>query len=129
MLLYTGVVNVDTLAVAMECGATGFALKSGEPTELLAAIVAVAAGEGFVDPRLRRVLLARETTDRVSVLSDREREVLDLLASGLTGEEAAVRLFLSPETIRSHIRNAMAKLDAQTRGHAIAIALRQGDIS
>ena len=129
VLLYTGVVNVDTLAVAMECGATGFALKSGEPTELLAAIVAVAAGEGFVDPRLRRVLLARETTDRVSVLSDREREVLDLLASGLTGEEAAVRLFLSPETIRSHIRNAMAKLDAQTRGHAIAIALRQGDIS
>ena len=61
-------------------------------------------------------------------LSPREREVLDLLANGLTGEEVAVRLSLSPETIRTHIRNAMGKLNARTRVHAVAIALRRGEI-
>jgi DNA-binding NarL/FixJ family response regulator len=113
----------------MDCGATGFALKSGDPAELLEAIQAVAEGRGFVDQRIRRVLLARETTDHIGALSEREREVLDLIADGLTGEEAAKQLFLSPETIRTHLRNAMTKLEATTRAHAIAIALREGVIS
>src|SRR4051794_18261876 len=91
VLLYTGVVDAPALAAAMDCGATGFALKSGEPGELLAAIRSVAEGSGFVDPRIRRVLLARETTDSIGALSEREREVLDLIAGGLTGEEAAQR--------------------------------------
>jgi DNA-binding NarL/FixJ family response regulator len=129
VLVYTGVGDATALSSAMDCGATGFALKSGDPAELLAAIRAVAAGDGFVDPTLRRVLLARETTDQVGALSDREREVLDLIAGGLTGEEIAQRLFLSPETIRTHLRNAMTKLEATTRAHAIAIALREGVIS
>lgn len=129
VLLYTGVVDPETLTAAMDCGATGFALKSSDPAELLVAIQAVADGGGFVDPRIRRVLLARETTNRISVLSEREREVLDLVADGLTGEQIAERLFLSPETIRTHLRNAMNKLEASTRAHAIAIALRQGLIS
>ena len=54
---------------------------------------------------------------------------MDLLAQGLTGEQVAERLFLSPETIKTHIRNAMNKLEANTRVHAIAIALREGFIS
>ena len=54
---------------------------------------------------------------------------MDLLAQGLTGEQVAERLFLSPETIKTHIRNAMSKLEAHTRVHAIAIALREGFIS
>ena len=62
------------------------------------------------------------------MLSPREREVLDLLSKGLNGEEVAVRLTLSPETVRTHVRNAMNKLEAQTRVHAVAIALRQGEI-
>jgi DNA-binding CsgD family transcriptional regulator len=53
---------------------------------------------------------------------------MDLLAQGLTGEQVAERLFLSPETIKTHIRNAMNKLEANTRVHAIAIALREGFI-
>ena len=61
-------------------------------------------------------------------LSPREREVLELLAKGLTGEEAATQLSLSPETIRTHVRNAMDKLEANTRVHAVALALRQGEI-
>jgi DNA-binding NarL/FixJ family response regulator len=128
VLLYTGVDDQDTLAAALDCGARGFALKAGPPEELLGAIRAVASGDAYVDPRLRPLLLARLTTERIGVLSPREREVLDLLAQGLTGEEVAVRLSLSPETVRTHVRNAMDKLEAHTRVHAVAIALRQGEI-
>ena len=88
----------------------------------------MAHGETYVDKRLRPLLLDRFTTERIGVLSPREREVLDLLAKGLTGEEAATQLSLSPETIRTHVRNAMDKLEAHTRVHAVAIALRQGEI-
>lgn len=65
---------------------------------------------------------------RTGPLSKREREVFELLAEGLSGAEIAERLVLSPETVRTHIRNAMAKLGASTRSHAVAIALRQGEI-
>ena len=65
---------------------------------------------------------------RTGPLSNREREVFELLADGLSGAEIAARLVLSPETVRTHIRNAMAKLGASTRSHAVAIALRQGEI-
>jgi DNA-binding NarL/FixJ family response regulator len=128
VLLYTGVDDQDTLAAALDCGARGFALKAGPPEELLTAIRTVAAGDAYVDERLRPLLLARLTTERIGVLSPREREVLDLLAQGLTGEEVATRLSLSPETVRTHVRNAMDKLEANTRVHAVAIALRQGEI-
>lgn len=61
-------------------------------------------------------------------LTAREREVLELLAGGLTGEEVAVELQLSPETVRTHVRNAMSKLDARTRVHALALAVRRRQI-
>jgi DNA-binding NarL/FixJ family response regulator len=128
VLLYTGIGDKDTLVRALDSGARGFALKAGSPEELLAAIQAVARGESYVDERLRPLLLARFTTERIGVLSPREREVLDLLAKGLNGEEVAERLVLSPETVRTHVRNAMEKLEANTRVHAVAIALRQGEI-
>ena len=129
ILLYTGAEDHDTLAGALDCGARGFALKTGAPDELRKAIRTVADAGGYVDSRGRSPILSRSTTDRLGVLSAREREVLDLLAEGLTGEEIAKRLFLSPETIRTHVRNAMDKLEARTRAHAIAIALRQGEIA
>ena len=128
VLLYTGIGDKDTLVRALDSGARGFALKAGSPEELLAAIRAVARGASYVDERLRPLLLARFTTERIGVLSPREREVLDLLAKGLNGEEVAERLVLSPETVRTHVRNAMEKLEANTRVHAVAIALRQGEI-
>ena len=129
VLLYTGAEDPATLSEALDCGARGFALKTGPPDELRKAIRAVALGGGYVDPRVRSLILSRSTTDRIALLSGREREVLDLLAEGLTGEEIAKRLFLSPETIRTHVRNAMEKLEAKTRVHAIAIALREGEIA
>jgi len=128
VLMYTGVEDREILNDALDCGARGFAMKAGPPEELLSAIQAVAHGDSYVDPRLRPLLLARYTTDRIGVLSPREREVLELLAKGLTGEEAATQLSLSPETIRTHVRNAMDKLEANTRVHAVALALRQGEI-
>ena len=129
ILLYTGAEDPATLAEALDCGARGFALKSVDPDQLRAAITTVAEGGSYVDPGLRPKLLARATTERIGILSGREREVLDHLARGMTGEQIAKHLFLSPETIRTHVRNAMDKLEAQTRTHAIAIALREGEIS
>jgi len=128
VLLYTGVDDREVLTEALDSGARGFAMKAGAPEELLTAIRTVAHGDSYVDQRLRPMLLERYTTERIGVLSPREREVLDLLAKGLTGEEAATQLSLSPETIRTHVRNAMDKLEANTRVHAVAIALRQGEI-
>jgi DNA-binding NarL/FixJ family response regulator len=129
VVLYTGHSDVQLLYEGLDSGARGYALKDGPPKELFEAIRSIAAGGTYVDPRLRPALLSRGATKRVPHLSPREREILDLLAQGLTGERIATQLFLSPETVRTHVRNAMEKLEANTRVHAIAIALRQGEIS
>jgi DNA-binding CsgD family transcriptional regulator len=71
----------------------------------------------------------RRRNAKTGPLSNREREVLELLAEGLSGAEIAEKLFLSPETVRTHIRNAMAKLGASTRSHAVALALTQREIA
>jgi DNA-binding NarL/FixJ family response regulator len=129
IVLYTGSADEELLFSGLDSGARGYALKDGSPVELVGALGAVAEGGTYVDPRLRPALLSRRSTERLPTLSNREREVLDLLAQGLTGEGVAERLVLSSETIKTHIRNAMSKLEANTRVHAIAIALREGFIS
>ena len=129
VVLYTGSSDVDLLISGLDSGARGYALKEGTPSELTGALATVAGGGTYVDPRLRQSLLSRRTTQRMPSLSKREREIMDLLAQGLTGEDVAGRLFLSSETVKTHIRNAMAKLEAHTRVHAVAIALREGFIS
>jgi DNA-binding NarL/FixJ family response regulator len=128
IVFFTGIEDSVQLRDALDCGARGFVRKTAKPETIVAAAHAVAAGGSYVDPDARAALLAHETTSTLRVLSVREREVLDLLAQGLTGEEAAERLFLSPETIRTHIRNAMRKLEAGTRVHAVALALRNEEI-
>ena len=75
----------------------------------------------YLDPRLAG-------GGGTTTLSPREREILGLLSRGLSGEQAAKRLFLSSETVRTHVRNAMSKLGAATRVHAVALALRRGEI-
>jgi DNA-binding NarL/FixJ family response regulator len=129
IVLYTGSTDVDLLISGLDSGARGYALKDGTPAELTAALHIVADGGTYVDPRLHASLLSRKATQAQRMLSKREREIMDLLAQGLTGEQVAEHLFLSPETIKTHIRNAMNKLEAHTRVHAIAIALRDGYIS
>ena len=128
ILIYTGFGDQAEIEEALDCGARGFALKAGAPAELTAAIRAVAEGGTYIDSRLGSLILSRSTTERVPELSVREREILDLLARGLTGEEVAEQLFLSPETVRTHVRNAMGKLEARTRAHAVVLALRQKEI-
>jgi len=129
IVLYTGETDSDVLFDALDSGARGYALKEGSPRELVGALRMVADGGTYVDPRLRPALLSRRTTQRLPALSPREREIMDLLAQGLTGEQVAERLVLSAETVKTHIRNAMNKLEASTRVHAVAIALREGYIS
>jgi DNA-binding NarL/FixJ family response regulator len=129
VVLYTGSSDVELLISGLDSGARGYALKEGTPSELTGALATVAEGGTYVDPRLRPALLSRQATQRMPSLSKREREIMDLLAQGLTGEDVAERLVLSSETVKTHIRNAMSKLEAHTRVHAVAIALREGYIS
>jgi len=129
IVLYTGSNEIELLISGLDSGARGYALKEGTQAELVNALQTVADGGTYVDPRLHPALLSRRATQTQKSLSKREREIMDLLAQGLTGEQVATQLFLSPETIKTHIRNAMNKLEANTRVHAIAIALREGFIS
>lgn len=127
ILVYTGVEDVGTLAEALESGARGFLLKLGGIEHLVDAIRLLGRGGRYVDPAIR-ALLDVEVEGKPLVLTDREREIFDLLAEGLSGEEIAVRLNVSPETVRTHIRNAMEKLQAHTRTGAVVEALRTHEI-
>jgi DNA-binding NarL/FixJ family response regulator len=128
IILYTGAADERQLLAALDAGAAGVALKSGDPQELEQAIRSVAAGDDYLDPRLTP-LLSRAANGAVKTLSPREREILGLLSRGLSGEQAAKQLYLSSETVRTHVRNAMTKLGAATRAHAVALALQRGEIS
>ena len=126
VLIYTGLGDESLLRDALDSGARGFALKAGPAQEVVEAAHTVAAGGSYVDPRLNPFILGRAATEQIAALSPREREVMALLAEGLKGPQIAERLFISPATVRTHVENAMEKLEARTRVHAIAIALRQG---
>ena len=129
LVLYASPADIDVLSEALDSGARGHVLKDVSPDELLQALALVANGGTYLDPRLRVHMLSGGAAERANALSKREEEVLDLLARGLTGEQVAGRLVLSAETVKTHIRNAMTKLEATTRVHAIAIALREGYIA
>ena len=125
IILYTGEADRDLVVEALDAGARGFVLKEAPLDDLIRAIAVVAGGGVYVDPVLAGLLASRAAANRLPLISPREREVLGLLAEGLRNEEIASRLGLSPDTVRAHIRNAMRKLDADTRTHAVALALRQ----
>jgi DNA-binding NarL/FixJ family response regulator len=126
VIVYTGRDDVDRLDAALEAGVRGYVLKSGPPGELVRAIRMVTAGLPFIDPALAGGLLTRRTGPPPNPLSRRETEVLRLLAEGFTTEAAGQKLFLSPTTVRSYAENAMRKLEARNRVHAVAIAVRMG---
>jgi DNA-binding NarL/FixJ family response regulator len=128
-VFYTAHGDRALLADALEVGARGFVLKEAPLHDLVRAVERVAAGDAYVDPVLAGILVGAPTTDRVPTLTKREREVLRLLADGRSNDTIASTLGISSETVRTHIRKAMAKLDADTRTHAVATALRQSLIS
>jgi DNA-binding NarL/FixJ family response regulator len=115
------------LSDAIAAGARGYVMKGSPPEDLLRAIRTVTSGKPFVDPSLSPALLMT-TGNADAPLSEREREILQLLAEGLHTEEVARRIGLSTETVKSDTKRAIMKLEADTRVHAVAIALRQAII-
>jgi DNA-binding NarL/FixJ family response regulator len=120
---------------ALEAGASGFLLKDSGPAELLHAVRVVAAGEALLAPRITRRLIAQFTAartaqhaadERLAVLTQREREVLALVGQGLSNEEIAAELTLSPATARTHVSRAMVKLGARDRAQLVVVAYQTG---
>jgi DNA-binding NarL/FixJ family response regulator len=101
-------------------------LKEAPHSTIIRAIDRLARGEDFVDPALAPSLIG---SDRDSLLTAREREILQLLADGMSNADVAKKLFISQETVKSHVRHILAKLEADTRTQAVAIALRESIIS
>jgi DNA-binding NarL/FixJ family response regulator len=129
IVFYTAFGDRALLSEALDVGARGFVLKEAPLVDLVRAVERVADGEAYVDPVLAGVLVGGAMADKVPTITQREREVLRLLADGLSNEEIGKQLFISPETVRTHVRKAMSKLEADTRTQAVAIALRQSIIS
>jgi two-component system response regulator DesR len=127
VLLYSGISDQGLVSDALDAGARGFALKDAPLDDLSRAIEIVAGGDLYVDPVLAAALASRRKDTR-KPLSEREREVLRLLAEGGSYVEIGSTLFLSPDTVRAHAQRAMTKLGARTRTQAVAVALRDAVI-
>jgi len=125
VILYTGAAERENVTEALDAGARGFLLKEAPLDDLVRAVETVAEGGVYVDPVLAGVIASAEGARQTPKITQREREVLRLLADGLRNEEIGKRLFISPETVRTHVRKAMAKLEADTRTQAVAEAIRQ----
>jgi DNA-binding NarL/FixJ family response regulator len=123
---------------ALRAGASGFLLKDTDPETLLEAIRIVAAGEALLAPSVTRRLIAefarRPAQVRVSLgelerLTDREREVFQLVAHGLSNGEIASELFISPATAKTHVSRVMMKLAARDRAQLVALAYESGFVT
>ena len=126
VLIFTAYSERSLLARGLESGAKGYILKEAPHETLVRAIEKVAGGDSFIDPALMPAFLSGK--DREDMLTAREREILQLLADGMSNADVAQRLFISQETVKSHVRHILAKLEADTRTHAVAIALRDAII-
>ena len=119
---------------ALRVGAAGFLVKDTDPVELLRGVRAVAAGDALLSPGVTRRLIAefagRARTPapprRLDALTEREREVMALVGAGLSNEEIATRLFVSPATAKTHVSRAMVKLGARDRAQLVVFAYEAG---
>jgi len=136
VLVLTTFENDDNVVLALRAGASGFLGKHVDPVDLLHAIRVVAAGEALLSPAATRGLVTRFLSQPVPSalpaalelggLTDREREVLALVAYGLSNDEIAERLHLSPLTVKTHINRAMTKLGVRDRAQLVVIAYQSG---
>ena len=141
VLVLTTFERDDYILAALQAGASGFLGKDASPTQLLDAIRVVARGESLLSPRATRVVIERALAapagpapggpagvsgPDLSVLTDREREIVALVAQGLSNDQIAGRLFLSPLTAKTHVNRAMAKLGARDRAQLVVLAYRAG---
>ena len=120
---------------ALRAGASGFLLKDVEPDDLRQAVRLIAEGQALLSPSVTRRVIAefsqrpqRTPPDqsRLAQLTDREREVVALVARGLTNDEIAVRLFMSPATAKTHVNRAMTKAGARDRAQLVVLAYESG---
>lgn len=124
----------DYVYQALCAGAAGFLVKDTEPGDLLQAIRVVAAGDALLSPRITRRLIADianrphldPTQYGLEHITDREQEILTLVGSGLSNEDMAARLYLSPLTIKTHISRIMTKLNAHDRAQLVIAAYETG---
>jgi DNA-binding NarL/FixJ family response regulator len=123
---------------ALRVGASGFLLKDVDPADLRQAVRVAAGGDALLSPSVTRRLIdefvakvARRRTDpeRLSLLTDREREVMALVGGGLSNDEIGRRLFMSPATAKTHVSRAMAKLGARDRAQLVVLAYETGLVS
>ncbi|MEV5536689.1 response regulator transcription factor [Saccharopolyspora shandongensis] len=135
VLILTTYDTDDHVFEGLQAGASGFLLKDAGPAELLHGVRVVAAGEALLAPRITRRLIAHFTArrtageaaeHRLSVLTEREREVLALVGRGMSNDEIGAELFLSPATARTHVSRAMAKLGARDRAQLVVVAYQTG---
>ncbi len=135
VLVLTTFENDDNVVLALQAGASGFLGKGVAPQDLLHAIRVVASGEALLSPRATRGLVGRFLTSLrppagtlpgLDLLTDREREILVLVAHGLSNDDIAERLFLSPLTAKTHVNRAMTKLGVRDRAQLVVLAYQHG---
>src|SRR5947207_7304609 len=108
VLIFTAYSERSLLGRGIESGAKGYILKEAPHQTLVRAIEKVAGGEGYVDPALMPAFLTGK--EREDMLTGREREILQLLADGMSNQDVAAKLYISQETVKSHVRHILAKL-------------------
>lgn len=132
IVMLTAAAEDNVLVTATEAGCAGFLLKTSPLEELVAAVRTAAAGEMLVSTELLSRLLGRLRADRAAPAADltgREREILQLIAEGLTNAAIARRLFISVNTVRNHVQSLLAKLGAHSKLEALSVAVRDGLIT
>jgi DNA-binding NarL/FixJ family response regulator len=123
IVVFTSNGGARLLSEALKAGVKGYVRKDSPPEDLVRAIRAARSGDFYVDPALSSTIVLEEG-DRT--LTARQREILQMLADGMQTEAVARRLGLSTETVRTHTKRILAKLHADTRTQAVAIAIRNG---
>jgi DNA-binding NarL/FixJ family response regulator len=119
---------------ALRFGASGFLLKDTEPADLATAVRVVAQGDSLISPSMTRRLVAEfasrakepPPTAELDTITQREREVMTLVADGLTNDEIAKKLYMSPATVRTHVSRAMTKLGVRDRAQLVVLAYETG---
>ncbi|MBO8192248.1 response regulator transcription factor [Streptomyces oryzae] len=127
----------DYIYGALRAGVTGFLVKDTEPEELVQAVRVAARGDALISPSVTRRLIAEfarrakvpEASTRLNALTEREREVMELVAAGLSNDEIAGRLVLSPATAKTHVSRIMSKLDVRDRSQLVVLAYESGMVS
>ncbi len=122
-MVFTSDGGARLLSQALDAGVKGYVRKDSPAEDLVRAIEAASAGEFYVDPGLSSSLMLDDSERTLSV---RQREILQMLADGMQTEAVAGQLGLSTETVRTHTKRILAKLEASTRTEAVAIGLRHG---